>query len=330
MATRKKKPDPIKESNLLAALQFISVAQHSEGTIMQTHCRISNGTVIGFDGGMTAGDFVDEVLSVCPHTKTLITALSKCKESISITQLETGRLSVKSGKFRALVPCVPFDALPAVAPDDPCAAITDAVKSALAACVPLTIDSDPDAFKCGVLLQAESAVATNRHVLIEAWHGLDLPPNLLIPRASVMAIIKSPKSLSKFGFSHNSATFYFEDNSFIKTQLFTDQFPNYRKILDIPSSPVALPEGFYDALENISPFAEKIVYFRNGKMHSHSDDAEGASCDVIGLTDGLAFQIEYLKLIRQHAHNMHFNANERGLALFFGENVRGGVMKYGH
>jgi len=314
-------------STLLEALKFISVAQHSDGTPMQTHCRISDKTVIGFDGGLAAGHYIDENINVCPHTQTLVKALSKCKEAISITELDSGRLSIKSGKFRALVPCVPFGDLPAIQPDPPIAALTDDLKTALRACVPLAQDNGTEPFLCAVLLQAHTAVATNRHVVIEAFHGIDLPPNILLPKASANAVCKSDKPLKAFGFSSNSATFYFADDSFIKTQLFACIYPDYNKILNVEANPWPLPAGFYEALDIVKSFLDNDrVYFIDGKMASSANINDATTYDVEGLTNDLIFNANYLELIRSHAHSIQFNVNAKKLALFFGENVRGGIM----
>lgn len=333
MATNKRARKPASEkasnsSQLLEALKFVAVSQHAQGTPLQTHCRIGNKTVIGFDGGITAGHFIDEILSCCPHTYTLLNALSKCADSISITDTDGGKLSVKSGKFRALVPCLPWEDLPAVEPDPRIATLTDAVKSALAAVLPVALDgSNVDAFKCAVLLCAGSAVATNGAVILEAWHGIDLP-DVLIPKASAQAICKQTKPLTGFGFSANSATFYYEDNSFIKTQLFVDKYPGFQHILDVESNPWPLPGGFFEGVDIASSFSvNNVVYFRDGHICSHVHPAEGASYQVEGIPNDLAFNSIYLKIIREHCHKIQFNINNRGMALFFGDNVRGAIMK---
>lgn len=328
MATRKPKAEKVASDNdLLDALKFISAAQHSEGTTLQTHCRISGGTIVGFDGGLTIGRYIEKGLNVCPHTNTLIAALSKCTEAVSITELDSGRLSVKSGKFRALVPCAAYDDIPASEPDTPCATLTDDLKAALRAVVGLADPSAAEPFACGVLMQANTVVTTNRFVLLEAWHGIDLPPGLLIPKPAVLAICKHEKPLTQFGFSHNSATFYFADDSFIKTQLYMNDFPNYHKIINIDSNPKPLPVGFYEALDSITPFAEeKRVYFRGGKLCTHSVDELGASFEVDGLEDGHAFNIEYLKIIRTHMKQVHFGVEGKGQTVFFGDGVRGVIM----
>lgn len=324
MASKKPKKDS-NASNLLEALKFISVAQHSEGDVNQTHCRIYDGTVTAFDGGLTVGHYIDESLQACPHTQTLIAALSKCEGSISITELDSGKLSVKSGKFRALVPCVPFSDLQALQPDKPIATLTDALKDALAACIPLADDKGAEPFLCGVMLQSQTCVSTNRFVMIEAWHGIDLPPDLLIPKASANAIAKSSKPLKAFGYSDNSVTFFFDDDSFIKTQLFNCNFPKYKVILDIASNPQPLPEGFYESLDKVAPFsADNRVYFRNGFICSHPVNSEGASYEVAGLVNDVAYNPDYLNLIKPHCDVIDFRPTER-MAVFFGKNVRGAI-----
>ena len=63
-------------------------------------------------------------------------------------------------------------------------------------------------------------------MLMEAWHGLDLPPNVPLPKQFVAALVKQKKNLTGFGFSRSSATFYFEDGCWLRTQLYSDEWPD--------------------------------------------------------------------------------------------------------
>lgn len=320
-------------SGLLDALKFIKVAQHSEGASMHTHCRFDNGRVIAFDGGLAVGHLIEEQLNCCPHTETLIKALEKCKEAISITLQDSGKLAIKSGKLRATVPCVGLDDLPGVEPDPPIAKLTDKLKDALKACIPLAQDGLPEPFLCSVLLQANTIVSTNRHVIIESWHGIDLPPDVLLPRVSAKAVADSIKPLKGFGYSGRSATFWFEDDSFIKTQLFADKYPKFGHILNVESNAWPLPGGFFEGIDTVLPFTEDSrVYFIDGKICSAENTIDGTTYDVDGITNGLSFNGKYLKTIQPYAHRMQFNANERGMALFFDAEgmTRGAIMPIGH
>lgn len=331
MATRgRKKKDEEKATGnaLLEALRFIAVAQHSQGTPLQMHCRIGNKTVIGFDGGLAAGCYIEEVLSCCPQTSLLIAALAKCEDSaISITDQDSS-LAIKAGAFRVKVPCLPYDDLAAVEPDPPIATLSDEVKTALRVVMPLAEDGADRPFKCGVLLRANTAVATNGAAILEAYHGIDLP-DVLLPKAAVAAIVKQSQPLTGFGFSDNSATFYFANSSFIKTQLFSDKYPDVSRVLDKEDiNPFPLPGGFFDAVDKVAQFGDNQVFLNKGKICSHAKEGEGASYDIEGLPpEPTAFNVTYLKAIREHFRNVHFNVGGGNkLTLFFGDKVRGGIM----
>lgn len=327
---RKPKSEGSEPSQLLSALQFISVAQHSEGLPYQMHCKIANGKITATNGGISASTNTDDGLQACPQTSVIMAALKNCSDAISITKLDSGKLSIKSGKFRALVPCVEFEALGDVIPDPACANINDDLKRALLAVSCLAKDDKADnPLTACILLKAYSAVATNRHVVLEAWHGIDLPPNIQLPKASVLAICKTEKKLKAFGFSENSATFYYDDDSFIKTALFSLNYPDTSKVLIGESEANAwpLPPEFYDALDRVASFSEtNSVFFKKNRLQSHNNPDIGASCDVEGLPDGFQFNVEYLKMIRPYALKIHLGYSDRGLSVFFGENIRGGIM----
>lgn len=324
---RKPKDQGNGAASLIGALKFISLAQHKEGTPSQTHCVIHNGCVMAFNGIFAAGHLVDDDLTACPNTLKLLDSLTKCGANLSITQLDSGRLSIKSDRFKALVPCVPFGQLPAIGPDAACAAIDDRLKVGFGLVAPLLGETAQRAAFAGALLQAGTIVGTNGHILIEYWHGIDLPPGLIIPKATLQALIKTDKKLSKFGFSVNSATFYFEDESFIKTQLYSDQYPAYEKVFPGNENPWDLPNGFYEGIGKVQSLSEnKTVYFdESGFIVKDANGNVSGSFEIEGLVKGLAFNMEYLLIAEPVFKKVDFES-ERGKAVFFGENARGVLM----
>jgi hypothetical protein len=331
-AKRARKPkDNSGAASLIEALKFIALAQQKEGTPPQTHCAISGGRIVAFDGTIAAGHLIEDDLHACPHTMRLLDALAKCGANLSITQLDSGRLSIKSERFKAFVPCIEFEQLSAATlePDAPCAAIDDRIKAGFELVSPLISESAPKAMLASALLQANSIVGTNGHVLIEYWHGIDLPPNLLIPKAAINAIVKTPKKLARFGFSPNSATFYFEDGSFIRTQLYAEQYADYQVILDYETNPWPLPAGFYDGLRKVQSLADdKIVRFtETGFVVRDANKLDSGSFDIEGLKPGLQFNIEYLLLLEPIFKQVHFDVSNNK-TLFFGDDIkaRGAIM----
>jgi hypothetical protein len=312
-------------SALLSALRFISVAQKEDGLVYQSHSILANNYAIAFDGVIAAGARIDEDLQACPHTLRLVAALSKCGESLAITQLDRDRLSIKSEKFKAVIPCAEYETLNHIQPDMPCASIDDRLKQGLSVVSCLISDNAKTVVESAILIQANSMVSTNRHVMLEFWHGIDLPPNLLVPKSFAQAIVKSPKKLARFGFSQSSVTFYFEDESWIRTQLYQEQYPNVSRVLDAAANPWPLPQNFYLALGAVESFCEdNRLYFREGLLASHSVEGAGATYEVAGLPNGLIFNPNYLRVIEPHIKTIDF-IGQNGIAYFYGESVRGAI-----
>ena len=313
-------------ASLLAALKFVAVAQKKTGTVQQQFGMISGNWAAASNGVLTVATKVEEDLAACPHTYQLIDALSKVGEDLSITQLLPTSLAVVSGALRALIPCVGFGDLDISGPDERCAVIDDRVKAAFEAVLPLATDGAQHAHLAAVLLQSGSAVATNGHVLAEYWHGIDLPP-MLIPKASAVAILKAGKALTGFGYSGASATFWFEDDSFIKTQLFGEQYPNYQPLFNCEGlNPWPVPDEFYKAVRSIESFSRSgVVYFENGMLASNEQETEASTYKIEGLPEGMGFNAKYLLTVESSFKNVHFDESSNK-AFFFGENVRGVLM----
>jgi len=314
-------------ASLLSALKFIAVAQKKAGAPNQQFGIISGNWAAASNGILTVATKVEEDLNACPHTLQFINALSKVGEDLSITQLSQTALSVVSGAFKAVVPCVGFDNLSISPPDEPCAVIDDRLKEAFAMLAPLATEGAPNAAYASVLLQSGSAVATNGHVLAEYWHGIDLPPGLLVPKAAVAAILKAGKPLARFGYSGPSATFWFDDDSFIKTQLYGERFPNYTPLFECEGlNPWPVPAEFFKAVRSIEAFTRNgVVYFENGKLASNELENEASTYIIEGLPEGMGFNAKYLLTVEKAFDNVHFD-EASNKAFFFGENVRGVIM----
>lgn len=314
-------------ASLLAALKFVAVAQKKAGTVQQQFGMISGNWAAASNEVLTVATKVEEDLTACPHTYQLIDALSKVGEDLSITQLSPTSLAVVSGAFRALIPCVGFGDVAITGPDERCAVIDDRIKAAFEAVLPLATDGAQHAHLAAVLLQSGSAIATNGHVLVEYWHGIDLPPGMLVPKASAVAIAKAGKALTGFGYSGASATFWFEDDSFIKTQLFGEQYPNYQIVFNCEGlNPWPVPEEFYKAVRSIESFSRSgIVYFEDGMLASNEQETEASTYKIEGLPEGMGFNAKYLLMVEPSFKNVHFD-EDSNKAYFFGENVRGVLM----
>lgn len=319
---RKPKAEQSSAASLIRALQFVSMAQKDAGTNYQTHCIINNHWCVAFDGLLMIGCKVEEDISACPNTSKLLTALQKCGAQIAITQLTENAIDVKSDKFKAKIDCVSLDQMPLSSPDPFAGPITDAVKAACGALAWLATEGATQPFKAGVYVKAGSAVATSGMVLLEYWHACNMP-ELLLPKRTAEVLSRIDRKLVGFGFSQTSVTFYFEDESFIKSQLLDDRFPEYEKLFDGFSgmSSVPVSPDFFKAVESIAPFAEqKIAWFRGNRLQSHKVDDLGASHECEGMPNIDGCNVEFLKACQPHFHNVIFG---NGSLMFSNGMVRG-------
>lgn len=314
-------------ASLIAALKFVAVAQKKAGPTNIQFAHITHHWAAAFDGVLTVAAPVEEDLEACPHTLQFIDALSKAGDELAITQLTANTLAVASGVFLALVPCVGFDEVPIPAPDPQCAVIDDRIKTALAAVAGLATEGAPNATYAAVLLQANSAVATNGAALLEYWHGIDLPPGMMIPKVAAAAIAKASKTLTGFGYSGASATFYFEDGSFIKTQLYGERYPNYQTVFEVEGvNPWPIPEDFYKGVRAIESFSPNgHVFFEDGAVLSKMHKEEASTYRIEGLPERMGFSVKLLLAVEHAFKSAHFDA-ATNKAVFFGENMRGVLM----
>lgn len=326
---RASKAKPVSPAqSLIDAITFISNAQKKAGEPNQTHCAMSGGWVCAFDGVLTIGAKIEEAIHAAPNTFKFLAALKQVENDISITQLSQNSLAVTSGDFRAIVPCVELGEISCkiAGPDAPCAAISDDLALALGDVMPLATEGAATALFGGILMQANTVVATNGHVIFESWHGIDLPPGLVIPKAAAKAITKAKKKLVSFGYSASSATFYFDDESFIKTQLFNFRYPEYAHTLTNDSGWSPLPEMFFDALKAVTPFVEgNKVYFKNGMIVTDYREDVASTYHIENLPEGLIFNHKYLMLIKPLAKQVAF-VEEPAKMMFFGDRTRGAIM----
>ncbi len=328
MTRPRKTKEIVQQNSLLSALQFLSVVTKSEGSPDETHVILRNKQAIAANGVTSAGQLIEQNLISCPHNSTLIEALAKCGQEIDIKQLDENRLSIKSNKFKAIIPCLNPYLLQGTQPDQPIVGIDDKLKIAIEAVSCLTSDNAQQVMFTSILLNGGSVISTDGKVIFEYWHGLNLPTNIVIPKKFIEALSKVKKKLKAFGNSQSSITLYFEDDSWIKSQLYAEPWPDTNKLLNQPCSPLPLPQNFLSALNSVAPFSpEGTVYLENGVLRSHSSADIGASYELIGLPN-LIFNSKQFLMLKNYIDKIDFNVDNGKVYLWFGTNCRGVIAGY--
>lgn len=333
MAPRKRTAPKDKDPklSLAVALDFIKVAQTDKANdlVSKTHCRLQGGFAVAFDGVLAVGHPIEEELAVCPHTYRLIDALSRCKKAISITQLDGEQLVIKSGGFRVVIPCLNPAALPYAAPDPKAGAIDDTIKEGFAVLNPIVSGNGHTVVEASLLLNNNSMVATDRQIMLEYWHGINLPDGLAIPKAAVVAVNKVKAELVGIGVSDRTVTFHYEGGAWIRTQLYADPWPDVASVLNKGdfNTAVKVPDGFYDGVEAVAPFsAAGEVYTTDTGVGSHNTSAVGATYEVKNVPPGLCFGSKHLLTMKDHASKVDL-VGVNGISFFYGDRVRGAISQ---
>lgn len=307
-------------SELLEAIKFVSLAQSKTGKEMSTNCRFSNNQIVAFNGVIAAGIKTELELNCCPQTDMLRLALERCGEKVALTILDNA-LGVRSGDFQAFVPCCEPSRLPAAAPDAPAMAINDQLTDAFRFLLPVVSDKAEYLLHGSIQVRSGYALATDNTVLIEAWHSFDLPP-MTLPRAAAYAIVKCGKSLTAFGYSGDSATFWFED-AWIKSTLFRQELPDLYPTINKPVDLRAIPNGYFEAVKQVSPFSNNGKILIDGSIVSSSIDRNTGG-KIERLEASLEPRIYSFKSLKfmSFADTMDERTHQRQ-TYFYGKNIRG-------
>jgi hypothetical protein len=319
---------PKKNSQLYEALAFIGVASEDRGFSSNSFCIFEDDYVKMTDGVVTAGYPVEEQIALVPNYEILKKALKQCGDTFSITELETNRISVKGGKLRVLVPCLEAEEYPGTVPDPMIAPIDDRLKHAFA-CVGKIADENSDqAFKASVLLEANVVTATDTKVLMQYWHGISLPPNLVVPKIFVKAVVSNKAPLVGFGWnSEKSITFWFEGGAWVKTQLYADEYPTFQQVIDVPSNQVPVMPTLFEGIEKAGEFSENgFIYLKDGFVSTNLKDNTGAQYEVEGMASNvICLNVERAKLIAPFVSTVDLTTYTDRV-FFFGNNMRGVII----
>lgn len=321
-------PKKAPENSLLAALQFVASVQPKRAVnAFDVHCRMFGGKLVAMGGPLSAGIAIQEEIESCPHTQKLIDALKECPEAVNLTMITNNELSVRSGNFQATVPCIDQVDIPAIFPNLHPVQVNMDFQLALKRVGEIVSDKAKMILRSSVQLRARSIVGSNGDVILEAWHGLELPDGPIIPKLFIAAVKKHRRqSIQSLALDVDSLTAYFGDGSWLKSALQRDSsFPDLIGYLSLPSNPIPLPLGFFEAIERLAPFSRNgRLYFTNEGICTDNYTKDGAINLCEGLPIGISFTIESLQLLTGLIDKIDFNVSKR-LVYFFGPNIRGCV-----
>lgn len=301
------------------------------------HLLIKDQRVVAYDGLLSMSSPIPIDLHVKPHAKDMMLAVKACesmKEPIAMHVTKAGRLSLKAGKFKAFIGCMENESemtrpLPKGQFIDVSAELFDTIRML----APFISTDATRPWSRGILITTNSCLVTNNVILIERWHGASFPIELIIPAPAVEELLRIGEAPIKMQVCDNSATFYFEGDRYMMTQLLEGSWPTERvqARLSQPASPVAIPEGFFEALETLRPFTDtdrKYVFLGPDKITTHQSGEDGAEVEFATGEGTQIFTMTYLQMLEGVASKIDFQ-QWPDPCLFYGPKLRGVIIGVG-
>lgn len=314
---------------MLEALKFVQGAVAKKDFVQAlTHFRIENGLVKGYNGMLGLCGPIALDMAVTPRAVQFVKAIQTCKDTIALHLTAAGKLSIKSGPFKAYIDCI-NEPWPGVDPEGDIVQLNGAsILKPLSLLYPFIAEDASRPWARGILLKGQSATATNNVILVEHWMGIPFPIVVNIPKLAVTELLRINEEPTHMQVAENSVTFHFAGNRWLKTQTYSLEWPDLSKVLDADSAPVEIPEGFFDAIDDLLPFVGErgaVMFKTDGSLTTSSAEGEGATIELPYIGAVGMYSLEQLRRLGSVATRADFTRYPKPV-LFFGDGIRGAFI----
>lgn len=296
-----------------------------------THFAIHKGRVTGFNGALSLSAPLPLSFDAAPAAIPFLRALDACEETISITQESASKIVVRSGTFKASVPCLDLKTIPKSEPEGvslPCTGIV----AAFTTLKPFICTNPDRPALCSVLFREESAYATNNICVVQYWLGFAVPNWANVPVDIVDEVLRNKEEPVRMQLSDTSITFHYPDGRWIKCQLNSAEWPNLGQVLDIAwkeAKLVPVAEELREGCRKLGKYVGKSggkTYFRGTDVATAKEDSEDGIATVATATPGKGcYWTKYLSDVLQTATMADFEKFPKPVP-FVGDKVRGAIV----
>lgn len=313
---------------MIKALKFCSWAvakKNFEPALV--HFKIGGGRIQSYNGRISMSSPIELTLECQPLATQFLKTIASCKDSIHMTLTAAGKLSVKSGNIRALIPCSQEE-FPEIAPTGREIALNGGLLAALGKLEPLIAEDASRAWARGILFRGDHAYATNNVVIGDCVLGQKFDQEFNLPHAAVNELIRIKDEPVSMRLSETSASFIYDDGRWLRTALLETQWPDIARILDAEHQPfIDLPESFWASLDDLRIHVDEFrrIFIKPNFLTTSLDPTEASYAEVTGMPDGGCYDIEMLRALKGLAMAIDFTSYP-GPALWTGEGIRGAII----
>lgn len=316
---------------MLEALKFVqgAVAKKDYEPALK-HFRIDDGEVKGYNGIIALSSPIDLDITATPKAVPFVKAIERCEDTTAIHVTPAGKLSLRSGKFRAYIDCHDEEdsvLLDSIVPEGDFVDLPKGILAAVRALAPFIGNDASRPWSNGILLRGCSAYATNNIVVAEYWIGESTPFEINLPSQALNELMRIGQEPKRVQISQNNITFHYADKRWMRSTLLGLDWPDVSRILDLPGTLTPFPENFFPAVETLKPFVEEDgrVFFREAKMTTSIEDGAGASVEISDLPTKGAFHFKHLLSLSDVATKIDFTTHPLPCP-WQGELIRGVIL----
>jgi len=233
-------------------------------------------------------------------------------------------LKISAGKFKIELPIIEVEAIKPPTIDDVATPVNEGFINALVnASVPTKSGAGRVAYAGVYSSASQTFIGTNGNVLVEAWHGIDMMTDIIIP-TDFINIIKKVHASNPLTHVYADERIFaarFANNAIMITQLFVEQYVNAAAILAMSETakPEPMPDDLRGYFDELAPFGDTI------NVTAGAIECGRASITTLS-QHAYKFKVDNWKLISALVTKADFGTLAN-MVVFFGPMLRGCFTK---
>lgn len=295
---------------MLDALQTVFGAVATKDIVpILTHILIYEGRMQAADGCVTIDcPFPNKIKPCAVPGQKLLQAVKACNDAPDLSITEGGKLAVKKGKFRALLSVLPKEDFPLTVPEGELLPVPSNFVKVLTALRPFVSKDASRPWSMGIQFAQGYAYATNNISLVRMatdWNG----PPAIIPVRAVDDLITMRETPEEMRVSERAVTFFYHDDSWLKSQFVDSQWPDVAAMLDnVPLAETTVPPTLLDDVTKVHKFCtnQKFPQVFFGDEVKSDEGEDQAVVEGYDLPKSV-WHADQIELVLSHAQKIDFS-----------------------
>lgn len=281
-----------------------------------------NGRVQGQNGRIAIDAPFPAIGDFTVPAERFLKAVDACDGAPTVTLTDGGKLSVKKGKFRAVLPLGAHSSFPLAVKDGDILATGGGFLPMLRKLRPFISDDASRPWSNGILLRDGYAYATNNVIMARVPFAWDFG-DINLPVYAVDELLRIGEEPTTLLLKPEAITFELGD-AWLRAQLLAGEWPDVAARMEALEHGIPVPEGLAAAIEKVLPFCPdpkmpEIVFSKDGVSTAEGDHC--AAVEGMALPDG-RYRAEVLLAVLAVAKTMDLAAHPAPIG-FCGNGIEG-------